>query len=90
MLSVKKMAQELERAGVTVVGYQESKSPKVMDGEVSLENSLSVQVGFDYACLCHIEKDDIDYLLEMEELYNVADFAKEAAKFIQSWQSPKH
>ena len=86
MLSSKNMAKALEQAGIKVVSFEESKNPEVMDGEVSLENSLSVQVGSDYACLCRIEKDDIDYLLEMEELHNVTDFAREVAKFIQSGQ----
>ena len=82
MLSAKRMAKALEQAGVKVVGFEESRDPKVMDGEVSLENSLSVQVGSDYACLCRLKDDDIDYLLETEELYDVAHFAEEVLKFI--------
>lgn len=80
------MAKALERAGMKVVGYEESKDPKFMDGEVTLENSLSVQVGFDYACLCRIKGDDIDYLLEIEEINSEVDFANEVAKFISSGQ----
>jgi hypothetical protein len=87
MLRAKRMAKELERAGVKVVGYEESKDPKFMDSEVTLENSLNVQVGFDYACLCRIKEDDIDYLLEVEEIKSEVDFANEVAKFILSSQS---
>jgi hypothetical protein len=82
MLLAKKMAKALEHAGVKVVGYEESKNPKFMDGEVALENSFSVQVGSDYACLCIIKEDDIDYLLEVEEIYNEVDFANEVAKLL--------
>ena len=83
MLLAKRMAKALERAGVKVVGYEESKDPKFMDGEVTLENSLSVQVGFDYACLCRIKEDDIDYLLEVEEINSEVDFANEVASFMK-------
>lgn len=76
------MAKALEAAGVKVVGYEESKNPEFMDGEVSLENSFSVQVGSDYACLCIIKDDDIDYLLEMEEIESEIAFAKEVNKFL--------
>lgn len=89
MLLAKKMAKALERAGVKVVGYEESKDPKFMDGEVTLENSLSVQVGFDYACLCRIKEDDIDYLLEADEIKDEVGFANDVAKFILSKQSPE-
>lgn len=82
MLLAKKMAKALEAAGVKVVRYEESKNPKFMDGEVALENSFSVQVGSDYACLCIIKGDDIEYLLEMEEVQSEADFAKEVIKFL--------
>jgi len=83
MLLAKKMAKALELEGIKVLGYEESRDPKYMDGEVSLENSFSVQVGSDYACLCIIKDADIDYLLELEEINNEADFAKEVAKFFQ-------
>jgi len=82
MLLAKKMAKALELAGVKVVGYEESKDPKFMDGEVTLENSFSVQVGSDYACLCLIKEDDIDYILEVEEVKNEVDFAREVAKLL--------
>jgi hypothetical protein len=82
MLSAQRMANALELAGVKIIGFEESRDPKVMDGEVTLENSLSVQVGSDYACLCRVEDDDIDYILEMEELYDVALFAEEVVKFL--------
>lgn len=76
------MAKALEAAGVKVVGYEESKNPKYIDGEVTLENSFSVQVGSDYACLCIIKDDDIDYLLEREEIDSEVGFAKEVTKFL--------
>jgi len=82
MLLAKRMAKELELEGIKVLGYEESKNPKFMDGEVSLENSFSVQVGSDYACLCVIKGDDIDYLLELEEMSSEADCAKKVAKFL--------
>ncbi len=81
MLLAKRMAEELELEGIKVLGYEESKDPKFMDGEVTLENSFSVQVGSDYACLCIIKGSDIDYLLEREEINGEADFAKEVANF---------
>jgi len=84
MLMAKKMAKELERAGLKVVRYEESKDPKFIDGEVTLEKSLSVQVGHDYACLCRIKGDDIDYLLEVEEINDEGGFANDVAKFISS------
>lgn len=86
MLSAGKMAKALEQAGITVMGYEESQDPEFMDGEVALENSLSVQVGRDYACLCHVDVEDIDYLLEREELFNEADFAAEVAQFMKTRQ----
>lgn len=76
------MAEALEQAGTKVVNYEESKNPKYIDGEVILENSFSVQVGLDYACLCIIKEDDIDYLLEVEEIENEADFASEVTKLL--------
>lgn len=81
MILAKRMAKALEQEGIKVLGYEESKDPKFMDGEVSLENSFSVQVGTDYACLCIIKDDDIDYLLEVEEINSEADFAKDVANF---------
>jgi hypothetical protein len=81
MLLAKKMAKELELVGIKVLGYEESKNPKYMDGAVTLESSFSVQIGADYACLCIIKDDGIDYLLEVEEINREADFAKEVAKF---------
>lgn len=81
MLRAKNMAKALELEGIRVAGYEESRDPKYMDGEVTLENSFSVQVGTDYACLCIIKDDDIDYLLEVEEITSEADFAKQVAKF---------
>ena len=86
MLSAKKMSKALQQAGIKVVRYEESKNPKFMDGEVSLENSLNVQLGFDYACLCLVKEDGIDYLLEVEEVYNEADIATQIARFLQTWQ----
>ena len=83
MLRAKRMAKALEAAGVKVVGYEESKNPKYMDGEVILENSFNVQVGADYACLCILKDDgDIDYLLEREEIDSEIGFAKEVTKFL--------
>ena len=86
MLSAKKMSKALQQVGIKVVNYEESKDPKFMDGEVALENSLNVQLGFDYACLCLVKEDGIDYLLEVEEVHNVADIATQIAKFLQTWQ----
>ena len=86
MLSAKKMAEVLQQLGINVLSYAESKDPKFIDGEVTLENSLSVQVGNDYACLCHINEDDIDYLLELEEIYNEVDIATQIASFLQTWR----
>ena len=86
MLSAKKMAQALQKSGINVLSFAESKDPKYMDGEVALEHSLSVQVGYDYACLCHINEDDIDYLLEMEDVYNEVDIAAQIASFLQTWR----
>ena len=80
------MSKALQQAGIKVVRYEESKNPKFMDGEVSLENSLNVQLGFDYACLCLVKEDGIDYLLEVEEVYNEADIATQIARFLQTWQ----
>jgi hypothetical protein len=57
-----------------------------MDSEVALENSLNVQLGFDYACLCLVKEDGIDYLLEVEEVYNEADVAIQIARFLQTWR----
>ena len=84
MLSAKKMAEALQHFGINVVRYEESKKPKYIDGEVLLENALSVQVGSDYACLCLVNDDDIEYLLEMEEIYKEIDFATEVAKFLKT------
>jgi len=81
MLLAKKMAKALELEGLKVLGFEESMNPKYMDGEVVLENSFSVQVGKDYASLCIIKDDDIDYILEAEDITSEADFAKEVAKF---------
>ena len=86
MLSAKKMSKALQQVGIKVVNYEESKDPKFMDGEVALENSLNVQLGFDYACLCLVKEDGIDYLLEVEEVYNEADIANQIARFLQTWQ----
>lgn len=87
MLSAKKMADALRDCGVEILGYEETKDPKLMDGEVRLENALSVQVGYDYACLCVIRQDEIEYLLETEDLKNEASFAREAADFLTNLQS---
>ena len=86
MLSAKKMSKALQQVGIKVVNYEESKDPKFMDGEVALENSLNVQLGFDYACLCLVKEDGIDYLLEVEEVYNEAAIATQIARFLQTWQ----
>jgi signal recognition particle subunit SEC65 len=86
MLSAKKMSKALQQLGIKIVNYEESKDPKFMDGEVVLENSLNVQLGFDYACLCLLKEDDIDYLLEVEEVYNEADLATQIARFLQTWR----
>jgi hypothetical protein len=86
MLSAKKMSKALQQVGINVVSYEESKDPKYMDGEVTLENALNVQLGFDYACLCLVKEDGIDYLLEVEEVHNEADIAAEIARFLQTWQ----
>ena len=86
MLSAKKMSKALQQAGIKVVSYEESKDPKFVDGEVSLENSLNVQLGFDYACLCLVKEDGIDYLLEVEEVHNEADIAIQIARFLQTWR----
>ena len=86
MLSAKKMSKALQQAGVKVVNYEESKDPKFMDGEIALENSLNVQLGFDYACLCLVKEDGIDYLLEVEEVHNEADIATQIARFLQTWR----
>ena len=86
MLSAKKMSKALQQVGVKVVNYEESRDPKFMDGEVVLENSLNVQLGFDYACLCLIKEDGIDYLLEVEEVHNEADIATQIASFLETWR----
>lgn len=86
MLSAKKMAKALQQVGIEVLNYEESKDPKFMDGEVTLENSLSLQVGFDYACLCIINEDGIDYLLEVEETHNEVEIANQIARFLQTWR----
>jgi signal recognition particle subunit SEC65 len=85
MLSAEKMSEALRHFGINVMHYEESKNPKHMDGEVILGNSLSVQVGFDYACLCLVKEDGIDYLLEIEGINNEIDFATEVAKFLKTW-----
>ena len=84
MLSAQKMSKALQHFGILVIRYEESKKPKYMDGEVILGNTLSVQVGYDYACLCHVRDDDIEYLLEMEEVAREIDFATEVAKFLKT------
>ena len=84
MLSAEKMSETLRHFGINVIHYEESKNPKYMDGEVMLGNSLSVQVGLDYACLCLVKEDGIDYLLEVEEAHNEADIATQIAKFLQT------
>ena len=86
MLSAKKMSKALQQVGIKVVNYEESKDPKFMDGEIALEYSLNVQLGFDYACLCLVKEDGIDYLLEVEEVYNEADIATQIARFLQTWR----
>ena len=87
MLSAKKMSKALQQVGIKVVKYEESKDPNFMDGDVVLENSLNVQVGFDYACLCLVKDDGIDYLLEVEEVHNEIDIATQIARFLQTWQT---
>ena len=67
-----------------MISYEESRKPKYIDGEVLLGNALSVQVGVDYACLCLVNDDDIEYLLEMEEVYKEIDFATEVTKFLKT------
>ncbi len=84
MLSAEKISRALEELGIKVVSYEESRKPKYIDGEVILENSLSIQVGPDYVCLCHLGEKDIEYLLEMEEVYNETDCATEVAKFLET------
>lgn len=84
MLSAEKMANALQHFGIKVISYEESKKPKYIDGEVLLGNSLSVQVGIDYACLCLVNDDDIEYLLEREEVFKENDFATEVANFLKN------
>ncbi len=84
MLLTKKMAKALGQVGVKVLGYEVSKDPKFMDGAVTLENALSVQVGSDYACLCLIKDEKIEYLLEMENITDEVAFATEVASFIKN------
>ena len=84
MLSAKKMSKALQHFGINVISYEESKKPKFIDGEVLLGNTLSIQVGIDYACLCVVNDDDIEYLLELEEIYKEIDFATEVAKFLKT------
>ena len=84
MLSAKKMSKALQHFGINVISYEESKKPKYVDGEVLLGNALSIQVGIDYACLCVVNDDDIEYLLEMEDIYKEIDFATEVAKFLKT------
>jgi len=84
MLSAGKMSKALQHFGIKVIRYEESEKPKYMDGEVLLGNALSVQVGYDYACLCHVSDDDIEYLLEMDEIVREIDFATEVAKFLKT------
>jgi hypothetical protein len=84
MLSAKKMSKALQQFGINVISYEESKKPKFIDGEVLLGNTLSIQVGIDYACLCVVNDDDIEYLLELEEIYKEIDFATEVAKFLKT------
>ena len=84
MLSAKKMSKALEHFGIKVISYEESKKPKYIDGEVLLGNGLNIQVGIDYACLCLVNDDDIEYFLEMEEIYKEIDFATEVAKFLKT------
>ena len=84
MLSAEKMAKALQHFGIKVISYEETKKPKYIDGEVIIGNLLSVQVGMDYACLCLVGDNDIEYLLEMEEVYKEIDFATEVAKFLKT------
>lgn len=84
MLSAGKISKELQQQGVKVLRSEESQDPKFMDGEVVLENSLSVQVGFDYVCVCLNKEDGIDYLLEIECVNNEVDIATRIAKFLQT------
>jgi hypothetical protein len=84
MLSAAKMSEALQHFGIKVVSYEEAKNPKYVDGEVILGNSFSVQVGNDYACLCLVNDDGIEYLLEMEEIFKEIDFATEVAKFLKT------
>ena len=86
MLSARKVFEALQQTGVKVLGYEESKDPELMDGEVILENSLSVQVGFDYACVSLIKEDSIDYLLEIEDVKNEVVIAQQVAGFLETWQ----
>jgi len=86
MLSAKKMSKALQQVGIKIVNYEESKDPKFMDSEVALENSLNVQLGFDYACLCLVKEDGIDYLLEVEKVHNETDIATQIARFLQTWR----
>jgi signal recognition particle subunit SEC65 len=86
MLSAKKMSKALQQVGIKVIHYEESKDPKYMDGDVALENELNVQLGFDYACLCLVKEDGIDYLLEVEGVHNEADIATRIAGFLQTWR----
>lgn len=82
MLSAKKVSDALQQSGIKVLGYEESKDPELMDGEVVLENSLSVQVGSNYACLSLIKDDGIDYLLEVEEINDEIEIANQVANFL--------
>lgn len=84
MLFAKKMAQALENLGVKVVSYEESRDLKFMDGEVIIENSLSVQVGSNYACLCVVKDDEIEYILEEEDVTNEESFARQVAQLIKA------
>jgi hypothetical protein len=86
MLSAKKMSKAFQQVGIKVANYEESKDPKFMDSEIVLENSLNIQLGFDYACLCLVKEDGIDYLLEVEEVHNEADIATQIVKFLQTWR----
>ena len=80
------MSKALQQVGIKIVNYEESKDPKFMDSEVALENSLNVQLGFDYACLCLVKEDGIDYLLEVEKVHNETDIATQIARFLQTWR----
>jgi hypothetical protein len=86
MLSAKKVAKELQKLDIKILRYEESKDPKFIDGEVTLEDSLSVQVGFDYACLCLVSEDGIDYLFEVEDIHNEVEIATQMAGFLHSRQ----